>query len=238
MLVGCCGWPEARSRYFEHFDAVELQDTFYDPPPAGRAAKWRAAAPPEFRFCLKAWQLITHEPSSPTYRRLKAPVAAGRRDRFGAFRPTDEVFQAWAKTREIADAVAAAVIVFQCPASFRPTVENVRNLENFFGAIERGAFTFAWEPRGEWPRELVGDLCRRLALLHCVDPLAGEPVTSGDLAYFRLHGRGGYRYRYSDEELEEIRRRTGRSANAYVMFNNTYMKDDALRFRALLEGSS
>ena len=59
MLIGCCGWPEARARYFEHFPVVELQTTFYQPPSPELAEKWRSQAPPEFIFSLKAWQLIT-----------------------------------------------------------------------------------------------------------------------------------------------------------------------------------
>src|SRR3954469_21508206 len=42
------------------------------PPPPALASKWRALAPASFQFCLKAWQLITHTPASPTYRKLKS----------------------------------------------------------------------------------------------------------------------------------------------------------------------
>ena len=61
--------------YFADFDCIEIQSTFYDPPALAVARKWRAAAPPGFAFCIKAWQLITHEAASPTYRRLRAPIA-------------------------------------------------------------------------------------------------------------------------------------------------------------------
>ncbi|MFH0933440.1 MAG: hypothetical protein V1832_03870 [Nitrospirota bacterium] len=37
----------------------------------------------------------------------------------------------------IADALNAKVIVFQCPASFKPTKENKQNLVRFFSSIER-----------------------------------------------------------------------------------------------------
>ena len=40
------------------FPVVELQTPFYEPPTIEVASRWRALAPPEFRFCLKAWQLI------------------------------------------------------------------------------------------------------------------------------------------------------------------------------------
>ena len=70
VKVGCCGFGMARARYAALFPVVEVQQTFYQPPRVATAARWRAAAPPPFVFSVKAWQLITHEPASPTYRRL------------------------------------------------------------------------------------------------------------------------------------------------------------------------
>ena len=132
IFVGCCGWREARARYFERFPVVELQDPFYEMPAPALAAKWRAAAPAGFQFCLKAWQLITHTPASPTYRRLKSKVSPSERDLYGSFRPTEQVRLAWERTREIARILDAAVVLFQCPASFEPTPANVRNFRSFF----------------------------------------------------------------------------------------------------------
>jgi uncharacterized protein YecE (DUF72 family) len=196
--------------------------------------KWRREAPEDFRFCLKAWQLVTHPVSSPTYRKLKAPLPEGSRSAAGGFQPTAEVWNAWEATRGIARALRAAVIVFQCPASFRPTGPNIRNLEAFFRKVGTCGHMLAWEPRGEWPKDVVRDLCTRLGLIHCVDPFACEPATVG-VRYFRLHGRGGYRYRYSDADLRELRGRVlGYGAGGtHVMFNNVWMKEDAARFIAM-----
>lgn len=237
MLIGCCGWAGARRRYYQDFRAVELQSTFYQPPPVRLTGKWRAEAPAEFLFCMKAWQLITHPASSPTYRRLKTPVPAEKAAQYGGFQHTAEVWSAWRETLAVAQALRAAVIVFQCPASFGPTADNLKNLIGFFRRIERGPWLAAWEPRGEWPEETVRDACRQCGLAHCVDPFRAEPVW-GDAAYFRLHGRGGYRYRYTDADLRELagicrrQRDLGRSP-VYVMFNNMSMREDALRFRRI-----
>jgi uncharacterized protein YecE (DUF72 family) len=241
MLIGCCGWPEGRAAYYQHFPVVELQTTFYQPPSVELARKWRAEAPADFVFTLKAWQLITHEASSPTYRRLKRPVPEAERTAYGAFRPTPQVRLAWEATLAIARAVQAPAIVFQCPASFRPTPANRKNLERFFASLEREGRLIVWEPRGDWEPATVADLCRRLDLVHCVDPFqSGEPSGLGPV-YLRLHGRGGYHYQYNDEELAQLAdlcrrcRRAGRDP-LYVMFNNTAMKEDALRFSALAPG--
>jgi uncharacterized protein YecE (DUF72 family) len=94
-IVGCCGWTQAQAEYVKTFDAVELQTTFYQPPGDAAARKWKLQAPPAFRFCMKAWQLITHTPSSPTCRRLKFAIADSEKDLYGSFRPTEQVALAW-----------------------------------------------------------------------------------------------------------------------------------------------
>lgn len=236
LVVGCCGWTEAQPRYLAHFPTIELQTTFYQPPAPAVAMRWKAQAPPGFRFCMKAWQLITHTPSSPTYRRLKLPVSAEERDLYGSFRPTEQVSLAWERTLGIARIIDARVVVFQCPKSFLPTLDNLRNLSAFFQSIDRDGRTLAWEPRGEeWRPELVRRLCAENALIHCVDPFKAEPAY-GDMLYWRLHGRTGYRYRYTEEDLTELRAKLQRYAHVpgpnYILFNNIYSKDDALRFIA------
>jgi uncharacterized protein YecE (DUF72 family) len=232
IWVGCCGFPRKLEEYARHLPAVEVQQTFYRPPQVRTAQSWRRRVPEEFVFTLKAWQLITHPPTSPTYRRLGQPIPARLRDRYGSFALTEEVRQAWERTLEVAQALRASAAVFQCPASFRPTAENVANLQRFFQTVLREGLAFVWEPRGGWPPELVRQLCQDLDLVHCTDPFVAESV-SGHLRYYRLHGRGGYRYRYTDEDLRELR---GRCAPpAYVMFNNVSMWEDALRFREMVQ---
>jgi uncharacterized protein YecE (DUF72 family) len=137
-------------------------------------------------------------------------------------------------TRECARALQARAVLFQCPASFKPTGENVENLRRFFREVERGRLVFAWEPRGGWPRELVKELCEELKLRHAVDPFSERSVTPGK-CYFRLHGRRGWRYKYEDDELEELATMLPQRATSYVFFNNVEMRDDARRFRRIVE---
>lgn len=233
IWVGCCGFPKNRETYFRHFAAVEVQQTFYRPPLPETARRWRAQAPEGFRFTLKAWQVITHSPQSPTYRKAGLSIPEDLRDQYGGFRPTSLVLEAWERTREVALALEATIVVFQCPASFTPTQENIAALRAFFGAVDRAGLAFAWEPRGDWPDELVAALCRDLNLIHCVDPFVRPAVTSGT-AYFRLHGIGGYRYQFTDADLARLAEMCQPFETAYVFFNNVSMWDDALRFQRLL----
>jgi uncharacterized protein YecE (DUF72 family) len=232
--IGCCGFPLARARYFSRFPVVEVQQTFYHPPRLQTLERWRREAPGEFEFALKAWQLITHQASSPTYRRLRKPVPESRGDRYGSFQPTDEVMAAWRTTLQAARVLRARVVVFQCPASFSASRQHIDNLRRFFTMVRVQAPDLlpCWEPRGEWPSETVGSLCRELGLVHVVDPFHSAPCTSG-VRYFRLHGRTGYRYRYTDEDLRCLLNWCVEPC--YCLFNNITMLDDGARFLALVE---
>jgi uncharacterized protein YecE (DUF72 family) len=233
IKVGTCGFAMGRLEYYGTFPIVEIQQTFYKLPRISTGARWRAEAPTGFEFTMKAWQLITHEPSSPTYRRLGKPIPHESKDRYGAFRPTEEVLDAWAGTRAFATALGASIIVFQCPPSFTPTPDHIANLCRFFTTIDRTGWRAAWEPRGDWTAETVQGLCRELDLIHVVDPLK-EPALHGAIRYYRLHGITGYRYVHTDRDLEQLKVACVGDLPTYCLFNNLLMAEDAVRFRTLL----
>lgn len=232
--VGTCGFAMGRQEYYTTFPVVEIQQTFYKLPRVSTGARWRAGAPAGFEFTMKAWQLITHEPSSPTYRRLAKPIPPTLKDRYGAFRPTEEVIETWARTRAFADALGASIIVFQCPPSFTPTSEHIANMRAFFTNIDRTGWQAAWEPRGAWAADLIRGLCRELELIHVVDPLK-EPSLHGAICYYRLRGLTGYRYVHTDQDLERLKTVCKSDLPTYCLFNNLFMAEDAVRFQALLE---
>jgi len=148
IKVGTSGFGIAQPKYVQNFSCVEVQHTFYQPPKLSTLERWRAAAPPEFEFVLKAWQLITHNAKSPTYRRLKRTLTDAEKQEAGYFRPTGIVKEAWATTLACARALNARTILFQCPASFKPTKENISNLKKFFASIDRNAAPILSEPPG------------------------------------------------------------------------------------------
>lgn len=237
-LVGTCGFAEAQEKTFHDFGLLEVQHSFYHPPRAATAARWRERAGGGFVFTLKAWQLITHEASSPTYRRLKAPLSARELTRAGGFRWNATTRMAWDRTLEIAEALQAAAVVFQTPRSFLPTPRNIRHLCHFFERIERQGRRMVFEPRGEaWRDDVVRPLVGDLELVHGVDPFLRRPVGKG-LRYFRLHGRPAYhyRYRYTDADLRTLQAMLSRAWPNLVLFNNDAMADDARRFLRRLGG--
>jgi uncharacterized protein YecE (DUF72 family) len=233
IKVGCCGFSMAMEKYFDQFRLVEVQKTFYRPPRRSTAERWRDSAPPEFEFTMKAWQLITHSATSPTYRRLGYEISNSEKGLYGSFQPTHQVWSAWDETREIALALGAWIILFQCPASFGQTEGNIKNLREFFSTVDREEFVFCWEPRGKWEAGQIKKICRELDLVDCVDPFKRQPAW-GDLLYFRLHGKTGYRYRYTDSDLEELKRMVSDCDHCYVLFNNISMAEDAQRFLEIL----
>jgi len=234
VKVGCCGFPGGMKGYFSRFKLVEVQQTFYKMPRLETGLRWRSEAPADFEFTLKAWQLITHPPTSPTYRKAGIKVAPGAEKDYGFFRPSSEVHQAWEETQRFAQALGARVIVFQCPASFRETPENIDNMRRFFEAVKASGFILVWEPRGEWNEQVIKDLCSELRLIHCVDPTERESLY-GDPQYFRLHGGPHYRHQYSAEELERVKDKV-KAKESYVLFNNLNMYHDALAFDRLIKG--
>ncbi len=235
IKVGCCGFPIKREIYYPNFPVVEILQTFYHLPQITTGRRWREEAPPNFEFTMKAWQLITHDPSSPTYRKVRMDISEKKRKHYGFFKRTEEVDTAWLRTAEFAKAVGAKKILFQSPKSFKPLEDHVHNMKEFFKKIKRNSFTLIWEPRGEWEDRGVEKLCKELGLLPCLDPF-GKSLFKGDLIYMRLHGKTGYRYSYSEEDLLELFNKVRFCSEAYLLFNNVNMYENARRLNKLLNG--
>lgn len=234
IKVGCCGFPLNKKEYYQKFPIVEIQSTFYQPPAKIETIEnWRRAAPKDFEFIIKAWMIITHPISSPTYKRLKQKF--GNPQNYGFFKPTLEVFEAWEKTQKIAEILRAKIILFQCPASFKATLDNLKNLKKFFKKIRNPDLIYVWEPRGDWKGSLIQSLCRELNLVQGVDPF-NQKVMGGKINYFRLHGKPGYnlRYEYTKQDLKELLKFCNKKEN-YVLFNNLSMLKNSLDFQSLIK---
>ena len=231
--VGTCGFGVAQAKYARTFSCVEIQHTFYEPPQLTTLERWRRQMPADFEFTLKAWQLITHEPKSPTYRRLKRQLSATEKKEAGYFRSTAIVNEAWRSTLASAEALKAQTILFQCPASFKQTAENIACMEKFFDSIDRHGLNLCWEPRGNWDAGVIRSVCTSLGLSHAVDPFINKTVTPNRY-YFRLHGATGWRYQYDLGELKELATALFECERGYVFFNNSKMTEDALKFCMVL----
>ncbi|MEM5879640.1 MAG: DUF72 domain-containing protein [Candidatus Aenigmatarchaeota archaeon] len=242
IKVGCCGWGFLRPRdffgdeaekfksilqaYSSLFPSVEINSTFYRIPKLTTAEKWRKEADKinkEFEFSVKCTQLITHQ-----IKFSKASV---------------NLFNTM---KEICKALKARILLFQSPASFKPSDENIKRMEDFFKSIKREKLIFVWEPRGEWHKkpELIKKICKKFDLVECVDPFRNEPLYFGKekIAYFRLHGFGlisMYNYSFCKHELEQLKEKVKqlekKTEEIWVMFNNSMMYKNALEFMNLIK---
>lgn len=238
--MGTCGFAERHADTFRDFAIVEIQSTFYQPPRLSTVERWRRDAPSSFSFSLKAWQLITHAGTSPTYRRLKEALSEYDRARCGDFRWNALTRMAWSRIEAVADALAAEAIIFQTPASFAPSEGNLRRVCHFFEQIERHGRRLVFEPRGAaWTDEILAPLIGDLDLIHGVDPFLRPPAENA-YRYFRLHGRPAYnyRYRYTDDDLLQLLQALNWHGANRVLFNTIHMAEDAKRFLRLIRAKS
>lgn len=247
MYVGCCGYCVGRAKYYATFRTIELQETFYELPSEERLANLRREAPEGFVFNMKAYQGVTHDLDSPTWRRSRRRPDESLRGRIGHLRPTKENLELWEEVVRGARILGARVVVVQTPPSFGFSEENFRNAMDFFSAAVGSGLVIGWEPRGTWvdhPRE-VGEIVGSYRnLIHVVDPFRARPVLLKEVSYFRLHGIGGrevnYSYRYTDEDLRTlcgiVGEVAGASSEVYVMFNNVSMAQDSQRFVSMCGG--
>lgn len=137
IKIGTCGFRINKHKYADQLTCVEIQHTFYQPPQIQTLRRWREELPGDFEFTVKAWQLITHAATSPTYRRLRMDLTEQQKNEAGWFRWNRTVKNAWATMLKCVEALNAQTILFQCPASFKPTGENLKNLEAFFTRVDR-----------------------------------------------------------------------------------------------------
>ncbi len=245
VKIGCCGFPMSRRKYYEVFNVVEVQQTFYKLPQLETVRKWREEAPSWFEFTLKAWQVLTHSPKSPTWKKAGININS---DKYGLLKPTKENFKALEEFMQIARILESKVIIFQTPPSLGYSESNYKNILEFFKQATSmySEYIFGWEPRGTWSKHLdkVENIVYSTGIIHVVDPFKVKPIinTSKRVCYFRLHGIGrgevNYKYKYTIKDFETLFKLLVELSElvdeCYVMFNNIYMRDDALDFKDFL----
>jgi len=235
IKVGTCGFPISRKRYYKEFSVIELNNTFYSIPNIEWIKKLRSEAPEDFEFTFKAFQGITHDISSPTWKRSNIKDYKNLKGKVGLLRPTKEVFEFWEKQIEIAKTLRSEIIILQLPNSFKDTEENIKNAYDFLSSIKK-EIKIGIELRG-WSSENIRKICEEFDLIDVTDPFHREPVYDSKIKYYRLHGRyeNGkiiYDYNYSEEELKKLKEIIYKfhKEKSYVMFNNSYMYKNAKEF--------
>ncbi len=222
IKVGCCGFPVSREKYYESFNLVELNVTFYKYPRLETVKKWREETAKKFEFTIKTHQDISHKA------KMKLCEAS---------------LQAFEQMKQLCKTLNSRVMLFQTPASFKP--DRINDAEEFFSKVSREDLVLVWETRGaEWEKESIRakleDILEKVNVTHVVDPFRIAPAYFGEIAYFRLHGLGEqmYYYQYSNSELRKLKELISpygeKAEEVYVLFNNLSMFEDAKRFQEFL----
>jgi uncharacterized protein YecE (DUF72 family) len=236
IRIGCSGWNYRHWRerfypgglpvrswfafYAEHFDTVEINNSFYRLPSAETFDKWRDQAPPGFRYAVKANRFLTQakklKDCEEPLARMMAPVR-----RLG---PT------------------LGPILYQLPPRFRI---NLERLESFLKLVPKDvAIVFEFRDKS-WLVPETLDLLDRYGASFCVHDMAGsatERRAVGPIAYVRFHGGAGkYWGRYPDATLlgwtDWIVDQARQGRPVWCYFNNdidAHAIDDAQTLKAMV----
>jgi uncharacterized protein YecE (DUF72 family) len=219
--------------YAEHFDAVEVNSTFYAVPATSTVERWAEQTPNGFTFDVKLHKLLSRHSakldSLPPGLRDGATTTARGRVVLGA-RLQDALADAVLESvQPLVDAGKFASFLLQLSPGFAPRCNELDELAPLLErlaphpvAIELRRNSWVRDKRAEETLKWVED---HGAVWVCVDvpdaqhltimpPL--DAVTNPRLAYLRAHGRNAegyirgrsvaerFAWRYSDEELGEI----------------------------------
>jgi len=202
--------------YAKHFSTVEINMTFYRYPKPETLRVWLDKVPEDFKFTLKANRQITHR------KRIKGVK--------------NEVRYFYILADSLRHKLGC--ILFQLPPSL--TLDLVL-FEEFLSTLSpkyKNVIEFRHE---SWYQDEVYKLLKSYNVILCTVSSAKVPKTvveTAESAYFRFHGlTGGYKYSYSEEELEksaETIRKT-KAKECFVYFNNDYHAYAVLNCKKLRE---
>ncbi len=212
------------SYYTDHFQTVEINNTFYQLPSEETFTQWRDSVPDSFLFAVKANRYITH------MKNLKEPQEALDNFMRGASLLGPKL----------------GPILFQLPPHWHC---NVKRLSAFLVLLPAG-FQYTFEFRDPtWFQNSVYDVLADHNIAFCLYEIAGRASpkqVTADFVYVRLHGpeEKAYQGQYSTEDLSEWAEifKTWRDEGkaVYCYFDNDeagYAPQDAQRLRAMCENN-
>jgi uncharacterized protein YecE (DUF72 family) len=236
IRVGCSGWNYRHWRgpfypdtlrvkdwfafYAEHFDTVEINNSFYRLPKAETFGAWRDQAPPGFLYSVKANRFITQA------KKLK-----------DCDEPVDRMMS---PTRHLGRALGP--ILYQLPPSFRINLERLEAFLKLLPADLTHVFEFREK---SWYTDATLALLNRYRAGFVVHDFLGKASprwVAGDVIYVRFHGGlGKYHGRYSEGLLsgwaEWMVQHAAAGRSVWVYFNNDIQAaaiDDAMALKSMI----
>lgn len=218
IRIGCSGWSYAHWRgrfypaelpaaqwfayYARWFDTVELNATFYRMPTPAAVRQWAAQAPAGFIYAAKVHRYVTHmcklRGGRPPLRRVLTALAP-LGDHFGP-------------------------LLHQLPPHWRC---DAARLADYLAILPRARQHVVEFREPSWYADAVLTLLADHGVALCVHDLPSAPaprVTTGPIAYLRLHGGHGHGGAYAPATLAMWARwlaaRAAAGQDAYAYFNN------------------
>ena len=240
VRVGCSGWNYRHWRglfypdgmtvkhwfdfYAEHFDTVEINNSFYRLPNATTFDSWREQAPTGFCYAVKANRFITQ---AKKLKDCEGPLA-----------------RMLPPTRRLGSRLGP--ILYQLPPNLGLNLERLETFLTLLPSDLQHVFEFRHK---SWYIDAVRELLDQHGagfVTHDFPAVTSPRWATGRTAYVRFHGGVGKYYgRYGDSRLIEWadwlvgQRRAGRSVWAF--FNNdgeAAAIQDALTLKAMLRQAS
>ncbi len=190
--------------YAERFDSVEVNATFYHLPKEKTLENWHERVPGNFRFTLKGSRYVTHQ------------------------KKLNDVGEPVKKFYDLAALLKGKLgcILWQLPGNQHKDVEKLRAFCKVLSADFRNVIEFR---HNSWYDEEVYAVMKDFGITFCVisapGDLSEEVIKTSDRVYLRFHGKQNwYRYRYSDDELQQWadRIRAVNPEQVYTYFNNDF----------------
>jgi uncharacterized protein YecE (DUF72 family) len=237
IFIGTSGWhykhwigkfyPESLKQrehfnfYTEHFGTVEINNSFYKLPTEKTFSEWKASAPPDFTYAVKASRYITH------MKKLKDPKSS---------------FEKFFNNIVYLENTLCPIL-FQLPPKWRFHRER---LKYFLEALPSG-YKYAMEFREpSWYNEEVYELLKTHNVAFCIYELEyhlSPTVVTSSHVYVRLHGpEKKYQGKYSQKNLEHwakmCKNWISDGLDVYFYFDNDengYAPHNALSLKKLVE---
>src|SRR3954447_22869376 len=256
--------------YAERFETVEVNSSFYAIPEQGTVSRWSEVTPDRFIFDYKLHKALSRHSaemqSLPPH--LRDGVETTPRGRVRLTRELEDALldRTCEAVSPLEQAGKLGSFLLQLTPAFSPQKHDLDELAPLAEKLAPRPLAIEFRHRG-WVEERHAEatlewLSDHDAAFVAVDapkevhvPIMPDidAVTRRDLAYIRMHGRNAEGYmkgksvaerfgwEYTDEELEEIKRRVEsmaeQAAAVHVQFNNNRGRDaptSARRFRQLV----
>jgi len=236
VRIGCSGWsyPHWRKRFYpeklparehftfyaQHFNTVELNNSFYRQPPPERFGAWREQAPPGFLFAVKGSRYVTHIKRLTVEQKsidLVVDAALGLGEKLGP-------------------------ILCQLQANFHVDLERLERFVAMLPDHERFTLEFRHE---SWLVPAVFELLRAHRIALCIPDHPKMPKSleiTSDFIYIRMHlpPHGlGYGERALQPWADRVMGWRRGGLDVFVYFNNDmegHAIKDAQTLMSLIDG--